>query len=547
MHSSLRESRVFQLIGSTVSEDVIKEQFRLRQPGEFLISGDYSAATDNLKIEVTKTIFEVILRRIAEDLDWSAEAESLCHLARKVLYEHVISYPKDSGIQDVMQGTGQLMGSVLSFPILCLANCICCWISLYGNLSFQELPILVNGDDIAFSCTRARYKIWSDSLADFGFVKSVGKNYCHKRFMIINSELFDSEYLKSGRCHLPFFNAGLLLGRHRVSKVKSVPMIKVGDYFEDGDVEQMPIVTTLDLVLGGAVHPERALGRFIHYNMDAIKEVTSNKMNLFLPRCRGGLGIASHGINYKITSWQRRYATYLENQEVQKLPCFKRDAVEAGQYLPVSKVRTDPWSVPDDLDLVEKLNQVAHNFWCCSREKLDEIRNEGPTGWKIADPDGESKWQTKLSGCRLRAIGRCPMFGGSLLSQLHYRYTTSTIGLRGKPQRLTVPDLDLSAAFRYGSVEQVVWASGLHVEYDGNVPIVVEDYLPEHDLLGEQHFLSDFSARMGYDALGVRAFVDPQDPCMTRFPEETDPAGSQADVRVPSRISNVNPDMYYLC
>jgi hypothetical protein len=424
MHSSLRGNRIFQLIGHTVDEDIIKEQLRLRKSGEMLISGDYSAATDNLKIEVTKTIFEVILQRIAEDLDWSEESHQLVILARKVLYEHLIRYPLDSGLEPVLQGTGQLMGSVLSFPILCIANCICCWISLFDGVSFDELPILVNGDDIAFSCTRARYKIWSDGLADFGFVKSVGKNYCHKRFMIINSELYDSEYLRTGRCHLPYFSSGLLMGQHRVSKVSPMTV------FDEDEVPELPIITTIDLVLRSACNKERALGRFIHYNLDAVKEVTGSLLNLFLPRSRGGLGIESHGVKNHISLWQRRYATYLDHQNVQKLACYKRDACEAKQYLPISKVRCDPWSVDPDLRLCAKLSAVAHNFWQCSKEKLDEIRREGPVGWRVADPKGETKWMTKLSGSTVRAVGRCAPMVGDLSSQLHFRYTVSYNGPR---------------------------------------------------------------------------------------------------------------------
>lgn len=424
MHSSLRENRVFQLIGKTVNEDVIKEQFALRKPGEFLISGDYSAATDNLKIEVTKTIFEVILRRIADDLDWSDESFKLISLARKVLYEHEIYYPLGSGLEPVLQGTGQLMGSVLSFPILCLANCICCWISLFPELRYSQLPILVNGDDIAFSCTRARYKTWSDHLADFGFVKSVGKNYCHRRFMIINSELFDSEYLRSGQCHIPYFNAGLLLGRHKVAKLKSL------NVHDDEPEEQVPIVSTLDLVLNGARNPERALGRFIHYNLDAIREVTAGRLNLFLPRSRGGLGLRDYGIPNHISLWQRRYATFISNQEVSKLHGYSRDACEEDQYLPIKKVKFDPWDVDQDLELKDKLNAVAHNWGLTTKERRLELMRNGPTGWRVADPDASTVWNPKLSGSKLRAIQRCsPM--RDLSGEIHYRYTLSYHSGRG--------------------------------------------------------------------------------------------------------------------
>jgi len=434
MHSSLRQMQVFRLIGETVSEDVIKGLFRLRQPGELLISGDYSAATDNLKIEVTKTIFEVILRRLCQDLDWSTEALELTTLARKVLYEHEIHYPMTSHLDAVEQGTGQLMGSVLSFPILCMANCICCWISLFPERSIFDLPILVNGDDIAFSCTRARYNIWSDHLAEFGFVKSIGKNYCHKRFMIINSELFDSEYLRTGHCHLPYFNAGLLLGRHKVAKVKSASV------FDDDPEPEVPIVSTLDLVLRGAFNPERALKRFIHYNLDAVREVTAGRLNLFLPRSRGGLELRDYGIPNHISLWQRRYATFIANQEVSKLPSYGRDAQEEDQYLPIKKVKYDPWSIDQDLDLKDSLRAVAHNWELSSKERRLELMRNGPVGWRIADVNATTVWNPKLSGSKLRAIARCSPMKGDLLGEIHYRYTVSYHPRKEKPLNIVWDD-----------------------------------------------------------------------------------------------------------
>jgi hypothetical protein len=390
-----------------------------------LISGDYSAATDNLKIEVTKTIFEVVLAKLVEDLDYSDEAFELVTLCRKVLYEHQLSYPKKYGIEPLTQATGQLMGSVLSFPILCLANCICCWISLYPEVdSLERLPILVNGDDITFSCTRSRYKHWCESLADFGFVKSVGKNYCHKRFMIINSELFDSKYQQTGHCHLPYFASGLLLGRHKVGKSET----QTESDFEETEEEGPPIVTTLDLVLRGACNKQRALLRFMHYNLRAVEQVTQRKLNLFLPRCFGGLALSSYGLKNHISLWQRRYATYLSKQKLVSLPGFKRDARESKQFLPIRSVRFNPWDVDADLDFKSKLNAVAHNFWLGSRERRDELRREGPTGSRIADPDGETVW-SGLSGCSLRTINRCapmPNLEGEVPRfQLHCRYTVS--------------------------------------------------------------------------------------------------------------------------
>jgi hypothetical protein len=418
MHSNLRSHRIFQLIGHTVDEQVIKDDlFRFRKPGEFLISGDYSAATDNLKIEVTKTIFEVVLEKLASDLDYSVEAEKIVELARKVLYEHEIHYSLESGLQPVLQGTGQLMGSTLSFPILCLANCICCWLSLFGAYEFNDLPMLVNGDDIGFCCSKERYDRWSQDLAGFGFVKSVGKNYCSDRFFIINSELFDSRYVQTGKCHIPYFKSGLLLGRHKVQSVKGI---------DEDESPDAPIISTLDLVLESALNKERALGRFVTYNRTSLEEVTQKRYNLFLPRENGGLGLKSYGIPFHVGLWQRRYATYLHQQEVLKLPSYRRVARGESPWLTVHRVKCDPWQVDDSLSLKEKLNALAKNFQRCDKEKLHELSRNGPKGWCVQDTEGRTEWNGRLSGSRLRAIGHCKPCNKDLTAQqVHYRYAIS--------------------------------------------------------------------------------------------------------------------------
>lgn len=136
-----RESLIPNL-GSTgfLSDDFNYDNSRF----SFWNSGDYKAATDNLDINLTKTIMETVL--IRTDL---TDQEKV--LARRILYEQRIIYPSDyskelepflreNGIKDVgginsdnvaiLQRNGQLMGSVLSFPILCIANLVCYWHTL---------------------------------------------------------------------------------------------------------------------------------------------------------------------------------------------------------------------------------------------------------------------------------------------------------------------------------------------------------------------------------------------------------------------------------
>lgn len=54
----------------------------------------------------------------------------------------------------------------------------------------ETLPVIINGDDIAFMANAPFYEIWKTKVAELGFELSVGKNYCHPEFLTINSSLY---------------------------------------------------------------------------------------------------------------------------------------------------------------------------------------------------------------------------------------------------------------------------------------------------------------------------------------------------------------------
>jgi hypothetical protein len=137
----------------------------------FWVSGDYSAATDRLKSDVSRVILECIGSRIPWWMYVKAE-KSL--FGCKVDYgerSHLRIGPDDPwyGYQwrcptdTVSMTNGQLMGHILSFPILCIANYAayhCSWERFYRKtFSVKELmdihPVLVNGDDILFRSSTA--------------------------------------------------------------------------------------------------------------------------------------------------------------------------------------------------------------------------------------------------------------------------------------------------------------------------------------------------------------------------------------------------------
>jgi hypothetical protein len=372
MHTNLRRLPQFRLIGEPVTSAIIEKFMERRRPGELFVSGDYSAATDNLKLEVTKIIFEVILSRIEIDLGVSHPILETC---RKVLYEHEIHYPKDSGIDPTLQATGQLMGSPLSFPVLCLANAICYWLCLCPEKKFNRLDLLVNGDDILFHCTRDEYSAWSEAIKEFGFVKSVGKNYANDRFAMINSELFDANFSKTGRCCLPYFPAGLMMGRSKVRGGMTT------DLDSDEPEPIVPTLSNLELVLRGSSNPTLSLSRYMVWNKEMVQLATESRRNIFMPISRGGCGVKSYGartyfhehdvpVEEAVSRWQLQYARYLEKQPYLKTLHWSSDD---------KQIWKKTFRIPD----VDWIRPNMPEYYLRSEKSYGlDLMGCGPIGWR---------------------------------------------------------------------------------------------------------------------------------------------------------------------
>lgn len=151
------------------------------------ISGDYSAATDSFPIEASKALLEGILTQIPH--------EPTKRWAMKEISPHLLVYPKWTGLEPVLQKSGQLMGSLLSFPLLCLLNDMTA-----ESIGLTSNQYLINGDDILMRCPRSLYPEWKEKVQEFGLTLSLGKNYIHEDYGTVNSQLiFRSEVLSSGK------------------------------------------------------------------------------------------------------------------------------------------------------------------------------------------------------------------------------------------------------------------------------------------------------------------------------------------------------------
>jgi hypothetical protein len=165
----------------------------------FILSGDYDAATDNLHSDVMLVVIEELKKVFFGNT-------YLCSLMDFEAGQHRVTYPKWTGVPDCIQTNGQLMGSLLSFPILCLANAAT--LAHLLNEDLDEIEACINGDDILFVANLRQIKRWKKIASGFGLIPSIGKNYCSNDFGTINSQLFwrtpskKFEFIQTGKSKL---------------------------------------------------------------------------------------------------------------------------------------------------------------------------------------------------------------------------------------------------------------------------------------------------------------------------------------------------------
>jgi hypothetical protein len=207
------------MIGEPMSKWKVKNTLGQLRSWNSWVSGDYKAATDNLAIELSYAIAQ----KIAEVTDMPRPYRELFVDA---LVGHTYTYNKNFGVgepcwaEEKPQLRGQLMGSNVSFPVLCIANFALIWDSVFPEMEFEDVQVLVNGDDCLFQTDEDGFAAWKDAAAAVGLSPSVGKTYFSRDFYVINSVMYDTHW---GRTHLdvegddyiPYVNTGLLLGLKR--------------------------------------------------------------------------------------------------------------------------------------------------------------------------------------------------------------------------------------------------------------------------------------------------------------------------------------------
>jgi len=161
--------------------------------GEIFVSGDYESASDNLNMNLTRLMLEAVRSNSSyvPDSVWEAALASVEN-----------TFPDGE-----TQKHGQLMGSLLCFPLLCLANYLS-----FKYIIRRPVPVLINGDDIVFRCRTNEKDAWVRGVGKSGLVLSVGKTMFHKSVFSLNSAYFISSKSSSPR-FAPFIRSSCLFSR----------------------------------------------------------------------------------------------------------------------------------------------------------------------------------------------------------------------------------------------------------------------------------------------------------------------------------------------
>jgi hypothetical protein len=318
----LSQHPTFRLIGRPVRVEDIEEIAGFRD--RWINSGDYVASTDNL----CGWVSDVILDQLEETLGLPHQ---LTRLVRRALTGHLIEM--DGEIRG--QQNGQLMGSIISFPFLCIANAAACRWSLEiaekRMIELRKSRIMINGDDnlIATHC-KLFNKIWEVVCASIGLESSPGKTYFSKDFAVINSVHYD---WTDGRwIQRRYVNMGLIKGQTR-SGESSLLKEKASAWNEL--VESLPAEVL-----------ESGKKMFFYYNK---KILCQFKGSFWLPEWAGGLGMRRDPTSHdrkllwialrsdlsKVQSWpsQKEWRTWdLVQDQLKTLPLYHNHSYKACLY-----------------------------------------------------------------------------------------------------------------------------------------------------------------------------------------------------------------------
>lgn len=366
----LKKNSIFSLIGRYVTEADINRCLGVLDDHEEACSGDYVASTNKIRSWVSEVILDQLMIEIGEAMPLtmlldlpSGFMTNLRKLFLKGLTRHIFVEGKrvkiDQTERKILKGSdymkidgngysyrveesyypqteGQLMGSIISFPFLCIANATLCRLSLeesdllgrkfrlcdrpYKN-SGSLARLLINGDDCLSRGTVQRYRVVWESYGNcMGLRSSVGKTQFSREFCTINSTIFGWCESTHTWIERKYVNLGLMMGRKRMGIGK-----KLGFNPQVG-VEQLGTICrelkrSCPMNLWPIVKK-----RFIYYNSNQLNRYPG--LSWFLPEWLGGIGLPVDDPK-EISTLDRKCATVIKmmmRKDHHFRPCKPKEA-----------------------------------------------------------------------------------------------------------------------------------------------------------------------------------------------------------------------------
>jgi hypothetical protein len=383
LHTIMRQNTLFHLTGAPASRSFIEKQYNgvfiSSEEGRdctvektcrsFFVAGDYSAATDGMHPAISEH-FCKFLGVLGYFSAFESKIASSCMRGHRLFYpdlvdkngrlrvpDDLVGYFNESN--EVEQTWGQLMGSPISFPILCYANAAVNWVAAdyyYGRrLSYEDWvdqfrPIF-NGDDTSFLSNSVHYDIWKRVASCAGLNSSLGKSYCSKQFVMINSEMFEPVYNCYGQVisfnDVFVLNPGLIKGQAKVMVDSREDKFIVSDhkmkldrkYKETPFTELLPLVDQLNVATRKCRGSQKRMcdNIFMYHVKDRMK---GTNRPWSVPRWLGGLGMK--GVGHLTHSQRLATALILCAQKGQFKELDLQDALNREPKILTSLVRESP-------------------------------------------------------------------------------------------------------------------------------------------------------------------------------------------------------------
>jgi hypothetical protein len=312
---------VFKLTrGPIAKSDIDALVAKVSGDGGFWVSGDYESATDLLKPEFSEKILERVLDRI--DANFQDRPVLLrCLTGHQVTNQH----SETLGDRSEPQECGQLMGSPISFPILCMANLIICrWVLEHvhkAKIPLWKLPMLINGDDVIFHLpddirNSGNYTLWKWATQQVGLKFSLGKNYTSRSHLVINSEVWKLSTMVDWyglprwfvQEWIPNLNMGLLRTEKKSDSSVSTEQSVAGTHLLQED--SLRARCTAFCQAHPASKRDAAMSYWLSENLDLMKAIVPRGMSYWIHPSLGGLGLPVYR-EVDITEGQRKLASYL--------------------------------------------------------------------------------------------------------------------------------------------------------------------------------------------------------------------------------------------